>query len=169
MRRAYYEISDENHRMQMSTKKARLRDVAELAGVSATTVSNVVNERGNVAEATRVRVQKILNEVGYEKDEHALALRGRRPARRLSPDNYGPAESSGGQDPVDEGQGEAGTNPSFRFTVGDRIRFQTGMYSVSGVIDDLMPDGSGFWIRCDGVGRKFLALPDERLVPAEPS
>ncbi|AWB86549.1 LacI family DNA-binding transcriptional regulator [Mycetocola zhujimingii] len=42
-----------------------LATVAELAGVSAPTVSKVINGRDDVAEATRVRVQAALDQVGY--------------------------------------------------------------------------------------------------------
>lgn len=42
-----------------------LRQVAELAGVSTGTVSNVLNRPGNVAEKTRVRVEKAIAEVGF--------------------------------------------------------------------------------------------------------
>jgi len=42
-----------------------LRDVAERAGVSSRTVSNVVNGYAPVSEATRQRVQKAVDELGY--------------------------------------------------------------------------------------------------------
>ncbi|MFF6808045.1 substrate-binding domain-containing protein [Streptomyces sp. NPDC012616] len=47
------------------TKGVTLRDVAELAGVSSRTVSNVVNGYAPVAEATRVRVQQAVDKLGY--------------------------------------------------------------------------------------------------------
>ncbi|WP_425861060.1 LacI family DNA-binding transcriptional regulator [Arthrobacter sp. TWP1-1] len=46
--------------------KPVLATVAALAGVSAPTVSKVINGRDDVAEATRVRVQAALAELGYE-------------------------------------------------------------------------------------------------------
>jgi DNA-binding LacI/PurR family transcriptional regulator len=42
-----------------------LRDVAELAGVSSRTVSNVVNGYANVTERTRLRVQRAVDQLGY--------------------------------------------------------------------------------------------------------
>ncbi|MEV0150699.1 LacI family DNA-binding transcriptional regulator [Nonomuraea sp. NPDC050733] len=42
-----------------------LRDVAELAGVSSRTVSNVVNGYANVTERTRARVQQAVDQLGY--------------------------------------------------------------------------------------------------------
>jgi LacI family transcriptional regulator len=54
-------------------------DVAKLAGVSRTTVSLVLNDQtdGKVAisEETRLRVRKAIDELGYEPDHHAQALR----------------------------------------------------------------------------------------------
>ena len=54
--------------MPAKTPKAKLNlaDVAALAGVSAPTVSKVINGRDDVAEPTRVRVQKALVKLGYE-------------------------------------------------------------------------------------------------------
>lgn len=46
--------------------KPTLASVAELAGVSAPTVSKVINGRDDVAEGTRGRVQQALTQLGYE-------------------------------------------------------------------------------------------------------
>ncbi|OAH14314.1 LacI family DNA-binding transcriptional regulator [Streptomyces jeddahensis] len=46
-------------------KGVTLRDVAALAGVSSRTVSNVVNGYAPVSEATRARVQRAVDELGY--------------------------------------------------------------------------------------------------------
>ncbi|MBW6436134.1 LacI family transcriptional regulator [Actinoplanes hulinensis] len=46
-------------------REVTLRDVAELAGVSSRTVSNVVNGYANVTERTRERVQRAVEELGY--------------------------------------------------------------------------------------------------------
>lgn len=53
--------------------RATLKDVARLAGVSAVTVSNVLNNRPNVSKTTRKRVQEAIKEVGYTAN---LAARG---------------------------------------------------------------------------------------------
>ncbi|TDL51694.1 LacI family DNA-binding transcriptional regulator [Paenibacillus dendritiformis] len=45
--------------------KSRLKEIAELADVSVATVSNVLNGRKNVGQATRERVLKICMEKGY--------------------------------------------------------------------------------------------------------
>ncbi|WP_078962017.1 LacI family DNA-binding transcriptional regulator [Streptomyces hygroscopicus] len=57
---------------------ATLRDVAALAGVSASTVSSVVRGRGNVREETRRRVQDAIDELGYRPNLAARRLRSGR-------------------------------------------------------------------------------------------
>ncbi|TDP92229.1 LacI family DNA-binding transcriptional regulator [Labedaea rhizosphaerae] len=54
---------------------ARLRDVAEHAGVSVRTVSNVVNGFRYVAPDTRTRVQASIDELGYRPNLAARTLR----------------------------------------------------------------------------------------------
>ncbi|GAB6899825.1 LacI family DNA-binding transcriptional regulator [Kineosporia succinea] len=46
-------------------KEATLRDVAEVAGVSPRTVSNVVNGYARVADATRLKVEAAIAQLGY--------------------------------------------------------------------------------------------------------
>jgi len=52
-----------------------LRHVAERAGVSIRTVSNVVNDFPHVAPQTRARVQQVLEELGYQPNTAARTLR----------------------------------------------------------------------------------------------
>lgn len=52
-----------------------LRDVAERAGVSLKTVSNVVNGYEFVADATRARVQAVIDDLGYRPNLAARNLR----------------------------------------------------------------------------------------------
>jgi DNA-binding LacI/PurR family transcriptional regulator len=56
----------------------RLKDVAELAGVSVKTVSNVVNDFPYVRPATRAKVQSVLDELGYRPNLTARNLRSGR-------------------------------------------------------------------------------------------
>lgn len=53
-------------------------EVAALAGVSAATVSNVLNEPNLVAPATRKRVEIVIDHVGYIPNRNAAALRSGR-------------------------------------------------------------------------------------------
>jgi DNA-binding LacI/PurR family transcriptional regulator len=54
---------------------ARLRDVAQAAGVSVKTVSNVVNGTARVADETRLRVQQAIDALGYHPNLMARRLR----------------------------------------------------------------------------------------------
>lgn len=53
----------------------RLRDVAERAGVSVKTVSNVVHDYEHVRPETRTRVQRAIDELGYRPNLTARGLR----------------------------------------------------------------------------------------------
>ncbi|MFE4967978.1 LacI family DNA-binding transcriptional regulator [Streptomyces sp. NPDC056660] len=55
--------------------RVSLRDVAERAGVSIKTVSNVVNNYPHVTPATRARVQAVIDELGYRPNLTARHLR----------------------------------------------------------------------------------------------
>lgn len=52
-----------------------LTDIAKLAGVSPSTVSNILNGRTNVGEDTKKRVLKIIKETGYEPNYFASSMR----------------------------------------------------------------------------------------------
>src|SRR4051794_4094993 len=62
----------------MASNRPRLADVARAAGVSAMTVSNVLNGRPGVAEATRQRVLEAARALGYTPNLQARALAGGR-------------------------------------------------------------------------------------------
>lgn len=62
----------------MPEVKVTIADVAQAAGVSAQTVSRVLNDRPDVSIETRVRVQKIIDTLGYSPNVFARNLsRGR--------------------------------------------------------------------------------------------
>ena len=65
---------DNAHRRAAST----IRDVARLAGVSVTTVSRVLNGKGDVAAETALRVQQVIDDLGYESSLAARSLRSSR-------------------------------------------------------------------------------------------
>jgi LacI family transcriptional regulator len=58
-------------------RRARLEDVARLAGVSPTTVSRALRDDARISEPTRVAVQHAANRLGYIPDARASSLRGR--------------------------------------------------------------------------------------------
>jgi LacI family transcriptional regulator len=59
----------------MPNNKARIKDIAKLAGVSIGTVDRVIHNRGEVAENTRIKVQRILKETNYTPNVMAQVLK----------------------------------------------------------------------------------------------
>lgn len=57
---------------------ASIKDVAAAAGVSPTTVSHALNNRGRIAEETRVKVLEAATQLGYQANAHAQQLVTRR-------------------------------------------------------------------------------------------
>lgn len=55
-------------------EKAKLEDVAKLAGVSPTTVSRVLNNRGAISNKTRQKVNAAIQELNYHPNEIARSL-----------------------------------------------------------------------------------------------
>ncbi|MGW4962598.1 substrate-binding domain-containing protein [Nonomuraea sp. NPDC004186] len=65
----------EEHSRALRGERPSIRRVAELAGVSATTVSHTLNRRRPVAEETRQRVLQAIEELGYRPNVLARGLR----------------------------------------------------------------------------------------------
>lgn len=59
----------------MANRAVSIHDIAELAGVSTATVSNVLNGKGRISQKTRDRVEAIAREQGYIPNFAAKALR----------------------------------------------------------------------------------------------
>ncbi|MBQ0827169.1 LacI family DNA-binding transcriptional regulator [Streptomyces tagetis] len=57
---------------------ATISDVARLAGVSKTTVSHVLSGRRPVSDATRAKVNRVIEELGFQQNFFATGLTGRR-------------------------------------------------------------------------------------------
>ena len=68
-------VDDGSSRSAQNGKSVSIRDIAEMAGVSTATVSRVINNNGRFSEATRERVQKIIDETGYVTNMAAKSLR----------------------------------------------------------------------------------------------
>lgn len=58
----------------MGTSRSTIRDVARAANVSISTVSLVLNNKGNVSEATRQRVLEVAQALGYKPSRAARDL-----------------------------------------------------------------------------------------------
>lgn len=56
-------------------KNISIKEIAELSNVSVATVSRVINNNGRFSEATRKKVQKVIDEYGYTTNMAAKSLR----------------------------------------------------------------------------------------------
>ncbi|MDC3412699.1 LacI family transcriptional regulator [Aquibacillus sp. 3ASR75-11] len=54
---------------------ATIKEIADMANVSRTTVSRVLNDSGYVSKDVRQRIMKVIEETGYVPSEHAKSLR----------------------------------------------------------------------------------------------
>lgn len=59
----------------MASDRVTIRDVARVAGVSATTVSHALNGKGRIEQATRERVLEAVRQIGYIPNPIARSLR----------------------------------------------------------------------------------------------
>jgi LacI family transcriptional regulator len=62
------------HSRKTSAAIVRLRDIAQMAGVSVNTVSRALNDRPDVSPETRERVRSIARRVGYSPNLLAKSL-----------------------------------------------------------------------------------------------
>ena len=53
---------------------ATLKDVAQLAGVTVTTISRMLNNRANVSPKTRAKIEQAMQELDYQPNEIAQSL-----------------------------------------------------------------------------------------------
>lgn len=60
--------------MESGRKRVTLRDVAQEAGVSLKTASNVINDAGRMSNETRARVQEVIRRLGYRVNVSARNL-----------------------------------------------------------------------------------------------
>lgn len=66
------------HDAPMNPTVPGIRDVARAAGVSVTTVSDALNGKGRISQATRDRVHRVAQELGYRPSSLARGLRAGR-------------------------------------------------------------------------------------------
>jgi LacI family transcriptional regulator len=70
-------MSNRQHRSS-SNSEATIKDVAREAGVSAMTVSRVINGKASVRSTTREKIQRAITKVNYRPNVGARILSGRR-------------------------------------------------------------------------------------------
>jgi len=64
--------------VKTNSSSIRIQEVARAAGVSVSTVSRVLNGKDDVAAATKARVRKIIDELGYSSSLAAKSMRSHR-------------------------------------------------------------------------------------------
>ncbi|XEC94659.1 LacI family DNA-binding transcriptional regulator [Paenibacillus tarimensis] len=57
--------------------KSTIHDIARMAGVSTTTVSKVINNKGRISKSTRERVNQIIEDLNYRPNVLASAMKGK--------------------------------------------------------------------------------------------
>jgi len=68
-------FADSTWKMGNTNKMANIRDVARLAGVSISSVSNLLNNRiSHMSNATRLRIEQAMSELGYNPVKAAVPL-----------------------------------------------------------------------------------------------
>lgn len=56
----------------------KIKDIAKLAGVSPATISRVLNNNGYVSKEKRLAVEKVINDVNYQRNEIAKSLKNQK-------------------------------------------------------------------------------------------
>lgn len=56
-------------------KKLSIKDIAEIAGLSVSTVSRVINHKGRYSKETEKKINEIIKEYGYTRSQAAVSLR----------------------------------------------------------------------------------------------
>lgn len=143
-----------------------MRDVADAAGVSTTTVSNVLNHPHVVAVQTRERVRRVIQELEFRPDPNARALR--KFQRIMKDDPVSDSTSASSEQPTsvpdpavtapDPAPASSRSERIFDDLVpGRHITFEIGCERASGIIDSVMADKSCFWVWTDnGMGRRIV-------------
>jgi LacI family transcriptional regulator len=75
---AKYREPKQDHLMSPTRATVTIRDVAEAAGVSVSTVSRVLNDKDDVAPETYDKVQQVIEELSYTRNLAAKSMRSRR-------------------------------------------------------------------------------------------
>ena len=166
----------EQVRGHMENKSARISDVAAAAGVSVSTVSNVLNRPQLVNPITKEKVVEAIHQLDFVPNEHAAALRrqeGTPPSRAtiVVPDPL----SIPGSDALTTVEPPAVVGDSARAEDWATLRPGQVVTLVQGAIqlgtatvDAVTPDGTVLWVwMANGGGRTMLLSYEDIIVPAD--
>ncbi|MCU1515903.1 MAG: putative LacI-family transcriptional regulatory protein [Pseudarthrobacter sp.] len=160
------------------SETCRMVDVAAAAGVSVSTVSNVINAPHLVKSETLARVRAVIDQLGYERNEQAFLLRHGTYKTHGSGQSGVPTKTSLlvnppspqapclNEDLSDLASGDDQKDEPIQWPhvpPGSHIRLAGPGPSITGaVVDEYMPDGSCFWVWLDhGQGRKLIHRSDD--------
>jgi hypothetical protein len=82
----------------MNNMRHTILDIANVAGVSSTTVSRVLNESKMVSSKTRSRVQAVISDLKYQPNAHAIELVRSRSRRKRQSEIQGEPMGDGRSD-----------------------------------------------------------------------
>ena len=71
--RKHFPVFTTTINLQMA-EKIRIKDIAELAGVSVGTIDRILHNRPNVSKSAREKVEKVLKKINYKPNMYAAAL-----------------------------------------------------------------------------------------------
>lgn len=130
-----------------------VRDIAREAGVSMSTARRSLNRPSMVAAATLDKVRASVRQLETEMERNGLAPR---PTGELQAGRDG--SLSGEPNPP------VAAFPVESHPPGSRILVRRGSWEFTGVVDQMMPDGSGLWVWQDGgQGRIMLLAGVDRI------
>lgn len=129
--------------MEKQQDRIRIKDIAQMAGVSVGTVDRVLHSRSGVSESSRIKVEEILKKLNYQPNMYASALASNKKYRfaYLLPSHN---EGDYWKD-VERGMQQAITRFSdFNVSLSDYYydQYESGAFIESGMrILDAQPDG----------------------------
>ena len=153
--------------MEKQQDRIRIKDIAQMAGVSVGTVDRVLHSRSGVSESSRIKVEEILKKLNYQPNMYASALASNKKYRfaYLLPSHN---EGDYWKD-VERGMRQAITRFSdFNVSLSDYYydQYESGAFIESGMrILDAQPDGVILSPTVEEETEQFVNLLREAGIP----
>lgn len=153
--------------MEKQQDRIRIKDIAQMAGVSVGTVDRVLHSRSGVSESSRIKVEEILKKLNYQPNMYASALASNKKYRfaYLLPSHN---EGDYWKD-VEHGMQQAITRFSdFNVSLSDYYydQYESGAFIESGMrILDAQPDGVILSPTVEEETERFVNLLREAGIP----
>ena len=153
--------------MEKQQDRIRIKDIAQMAGVSVGTVDRVLHSRSGVSESSRIKVEEILKKLNYQPNMYASALASNKKYRfaYLLPSHN---EGDYWKD-VERGMQQAITRFSdFNVSLSDYYydQYESGAFIESGMrILEAQPDGVILSPTVEEETERFVSLLREAGIP----